>query len=349
MIGSPLYVRIFVYAVVQVAKRSKTTRRDKSMRTSLVVGEEQKQFHSIVPASVIDQWDETLEMLLLELNSPRSRRSYATDVRIFRSWLDEHNISVAQFGYDDVVRYRAYLVGAFSNTSAAHRFVVMRRFLAVAVRRGIIPTNPTIGVKGIKTDNASPHSALTKDEAKRLLAAIDRATPIGIRNYAILMVLLYTGIRRSECVHLKIGDIVFQQEHRVLAVLHGKGDKRRYIPVRVDVFRAIKEYLIATDRMNESPDAPLFKGFSRTERYKDQPISDNVIFNIVRQTASKAGIWCTPHDLRASFATYAIDTNSPLIQVQRLMGHANPATTERYYTRKMDLDTSPVYKIDLDN
>ncbi|HEY6407006.1 MAG TPA: site-specific integrase [Ktedonobacteraceae bacterium] len=59
------------------------------------------------------------------------------------------------------------------------------------------------------------------------------------------------------------------------------------------------------------------------------------------------GLNITPHDLRASFITYAVETGKPIIQVQRLVGHSSPATTERYYSRKQDLDTSPVYAIDL--
>jgi integrase/recombinase XerD len=197
-------------------------------------------------------------------------------------------------------------------------------------------------------DDSSPHTALSKGEAKKLLASVDASTNMGKRDYALLMLLIYGGIRRSECAAINLEDIQLKQEHYVLTILKGKGDKARDVPLRPDVFRAIRAYLTATDRLDDDPASPLFTGFLKGQKATHRGITDRQIANIVEGYAVASGLTCTPHDLRASAITYWFDTNTPIVVIQRLAGHADPKTTERYYTRKQDLDNSPVYKVDLD-
>ncbi len=84
-------------------------------------------------------------------------------------------------------------------------WAVTRCLLDEAVQRGLLAKNPTEGVRGFKAgDDESPHRALKREEAKLLLDAIDRHTTIGKRDYALIMLLLRTGIRRAEVVALSI-------------------------------------------------------------------------------------------------------------------------------------------------
>jgi len=296
-----------------------------------------------------DSIKHAIEMLLMEVPSTKSKRAYIDDTLLFLRWLTEQQIELSQVDYDIMLTYRAYLTDTYSNNTAMRRFVVVRRFLNVALRHGLISQNPAREIRTkIHFDSSSSHTALTKKEAKKLLSAIDRSTPIGKRDYALIMLLLYTGIRRSECADATLGDITSKQEHKVLTIQHGKGDKRRDVPIRPDVFRALTTYLETVNRLNDSPESNIFHRFIRGNHSSDQGISDKAIENIVKKYAALAGVKCTPHDIRASFITFAMDTGVPLIQVQRLAGHSDPKTTERYYSRKQDLDNSAVYKIDLD-
>ena len=279
----------------------------------------------------------------------QSQRAYLSDARAFMRWLDTEGITLDMIDYDAVVRYHAHLLQTYAKATAARRFVVARRLLEVAVKRHVIDENPAKEYKSsIRLDDSSPHTALSKGEAKRLLASVDTSSPKGLRDYAMLMLLIYGGIRRSECAAIKLCDIALKQEHYVLTVQAGKGDKRRDVPLRPDVFRAIRSYLEATNRLNASPEQPLFTGFLKGgHKATQRGITDRQIANIVEGYAERAGVKATPHDLRASAITFFIDTKAPLVVVQRLVGHSDPKTTERYYTRKQDLDNSPVYKVDL--
>lgn len=279
----------------------------------------------------------------------QSQRAYMSDALVFRDWLSEQGIDWRHVDYDVMVRYHAHLLDTYAKATARRRFVVARRLLDVAVKKHLLESNPAKEITSkIRLDDSSPHTALTKQEAKRLLAAVDRTTPRGKRDYAMLMLLIYGGIRRSECAAITLQDVTMKQEHRVLTVQSGKGDKRRDVPLRPDVFRALSEYLEAVGRLNDNPASPLFTSFYKGQRIRGQGITDRQIANIVEEYAKKAQLTATPHDLRATAITLFIDTGSPIIVVQRLVGHESPETTERYYTRKQNLDNSPVYKVDLD-
>lgn len=278
----------------------------------------------------------------------QSQRAYLSDARVFMKWLEEEGIAYSQIDYDTVVRYHAHLLNTYAKATAARRFVVARRLLDEAVKRKVIDTNPAKDITShIRINDSSPHTALSKGEAKRLLAAVDTSTNKGKRDYALLMILIYGGIRRSECAAITLQDITLKQEHYVLTIQSGKGDKARDVPLRPDVFRAIRAYLEATNRSNDSPQSHLFTGFVKGQKATQRGITDRQIANIVEGYAARAGVHATPHDLRASAITFFIDTKAPLVVVQRLVGHSDPKTTERYYTRKQDLDNSPVYKVDL--
>ncbi len=298
-------------------------------------------------------WLQTVHTLENEM-SGESKRAYASDALVFKQWLEGQGIiDIGAITYDMAVAYCNYLKGTFSKSTAARRFTVMRRVLQVAVRRNIFPREVFETIKEfkskIKLDESSPHTALSKREAKRLLAAVESSTPMGKRDYAILMLLIYCGIRRAECAAIKLADIVLKDMHHVLVVQHGKGNKRRDIPLRPDVFRAISVYLESVDRLNDSPESLLFTGFYKGSKPSHSSITDRQIANIVQRYAVKAQVKATPHDLRASAITFWFDTGAPIVVIQRLAGHDDPKTTERYYTRKMDIDNSPVYKVDLNS
>ncbi len=291
------------------------------------------------------------DTLQLQVNG-QSRRAYQGDVLVFRGWLDAHHIEPSQIDYEVAVRYHAHLLDTYSKSTAARRFVVARRVLEVAAKRGVVHVSVYDAFRDYKSkitlDDSSPHTALSKQEAKKLLGVIDTATAIGKRDYAMLSLLIFAGVRRAECAAIRIGDITSKQEHTVLTVQHGKGNKRRDIPLRPEVFRAIKVYLDAVGRLDDSPESHLFTGFRKGQHSTNVGLTDRQICNIVKGYAAQAQLQCTPHDLRASAITFWIDTGSPLVLAQHHAGHASPITTERYYSRKQELDNSPVYRVNLD-
>lgn len=279
--------------------------------------------------------------------SDKSRRIYLSDAKHFAAWLTGRGLDLATVQRSDIIEYRRHLGEAYARSTAARMLIVARRLLAEAVLRGDLPANPAADVKGFKSgDNETPHTALSRIQAREMLAAIDRTRPDGLRDYALIMLLLRTGLRRSEASALDIGDIKKEQGHQVATVRHGKGDKRRKAKLPVDVHRAITEYLAGTGRGKVGAAAPLFVRFRSgpggQARPVEQRLGEKGIEGIVKGRAAVIGVELTPHGLRASFVTLALEGGASLHQVQYAAGHADPRTTERYQKRKLNLDDNAV-------
>lgn len=280
--------------------------------------------------------------------SVKSQRVYRHDAKVFATWMIENGLTVESLTRSHVILYRAYLNNTYQKATAARMLSVARRLLDEAVNNGKIIANPAKNVKGFRLNNETPYTALTKQQAKELLQAIDRSSVLGKRDYALILLLLRTGIRRSECAALTIGSIKMEQGHRIAIIEHGKGDKRRIVKLPVDAFRSIDDYLKVARRRNDSPQAPLFTGCTKGLQSTSLGISDKLIERTVQKYAKLIGIHSlTPHGLRATFVTLAMEGGATLEQVQYTVGHSDPRTTERYQKRKLNLDDNAVDYIKL--
>jgi integrase len=105
----------------------------------------------------------------------------------------------------------------------------------------------------------------------------------------------------------------------------------------------IQEYIIAAGRANRAPESALFTGMTKGDKPTEQQISDKLIERIVKQYSKDIDIHTlTPHGLRSTFITLALENKATLHQVQYAAGHADPRTTERYQKRKLNLDDNAV-------
>ncbi len=101
----------------------------------------------------------------------QSQRAYMSDAKVFMRWLEAEDIAYSEIDYDAVVRYHAHLLQNYAKATAARRFVVARRLLDEAVKRKVIVENPAKEITShIRMNDSSPHTALSKGEAKRLLS-----------------------------------------------------------------------------------------------------------------------------------------------------------------------------------
>lgn len=244
--------------------------------------------------------------------------------------------------------YRGYLLEHYRTATAKRMFSVACRLLGVQVGRKILESNPAANIRGIKAEDESPHIALDKEQAKMLLESIDTSSLKGKRDYALIATLLYTGLRRFECAALTIGDMGMEQGHHILMIESGKGNRRDMVKLRIEAWRAIKQYLEATKRNTLGKNAPLFCQFHKGDRVVEAPISSNVIYRTVIHYAELAKIEkLKPHGMRASFVTLSLEGGAKLEQVQYAARHKDPRTTERYQRRKLNLDDNAVDYIHL--
>lgn len=292
---------------------------------------------------------ERLTNTLLKNVAESSRRVYQTDAYQFFKWLAENRLDLATIDYGECSEYRAYLGNRYQKPTATRKLVVMRRLLEVAVLLKLRADNPATAIKGYgSTANETTHRALTKKEASELLAAIDQTSAKGKRDYALFLLLLRTGLRRAEAAGLTVGDLSTEGGYHIATVRHGKGDKRRIVKLPDIVREAIERYLAATGQRDGGPLTPLFARFTKGDKPKTTGLDGRDIERIVEGYAARCGLdRLTPHGLRASFVTLALENGARLQQVQYAAGHADPRTTERYQKRKLNLQDNAVDYLDI--
>lgn len=178
---------------------------------------------------------------------------------------------------------------------------------------------------------------LTDPEVKALLRVPDRRTLQGKRDYAILKLLVNSGLRKAELCSLAIGDLQPYRNNIVLTV-RGKGGKARRIALHPEVLSALKEYWKAAGA-EPDPERPLFSTLGKHGPYGIKPLTRVAVDHLVRRAAREALVRkrITPHSLRHTFATLMLDRGEGLRAVQGLMGHSSIRTTERYLHASDDM------------
>lgn len=286
--------------------------------------------------------------------SDHSRRAYAGDFADFARYLhpDEPTPVLTR---DDLVRVDADDLGAYrdwlrrerklATTTVNRRIAALRKLFTEAVNRGIRKDNPAKAIKGFKaTSKETP--GLTEEEARRLLGQVDRSTVLGLRDYALLQVLIRLGLRREEVTKLRLSDVGQQRGRRTLQI-SGKGDKQRLAVVPGDVYDHIVAWVIESGRSMDD-DAPVFvqlvargRGVGKAYAIErpDIGLSAAGIWYVVKRYANAVALdTATPHSMRATFVTLALAAGAPLQKVQYAAGHSDPRTTERYDRNRQQID-----------
>ena len=171
---------------------------------------------------------------------------------------------------------------------------------------------------------------LTQEEITALLRIPDRRTLQGKRDYAILLTLLSTGLRKAEICTLKVKDLKTYRNQAVIDVI-GKGRKFRRIPLKGETLIAVQDYL-RTRKNGTDPSHSLFSTLGKHGPYDQAGLTPKAVDYLVRAAARKAFIQkrIHPHVMRHTFATTLLDKGVDLKTVQDLMGHSHIRTTERY-------------------
>lgn len=167
---------------------------------------------------------------------------------------------------------------------------------------------------------------LEVEEIDLMLSNIDRSTPEGERNIAMLETMYSCGLRVSELISLKISDLHFNDEF--ISVI-GKGDKQRLIPIGSTALNLIKNYL-NNHRVHISVKKNHVDSLFLSKR--GTSITRQMVFYIIKDLAALSGIKkeLSPHTFRHSFATHLVEGGADLRVVQEMLGHQSITTTEIY-------------------
>ena len=198
----------------------------------------------------------------------------------------------------------------------------------------MLPANPAAAVRGPKhvvTQGATP--VLTPAETRALLDKIDTGTVVGLRDRALLSVLVYSFARVSAAVGMRRQDY-FRQGLRGWLRLHEKGGKRHDVPAHHRAEEAVEAYLAAggVDH-DDGAKAPLFQSVDQAGRLSGRALTRRAVLAMIkRRAAAAAGLPASTccHTFRATGITAYLSNGGTLEHAQRIAGHASPKTTKLY-------------------
>jgi integrase/recombinase XerD len=273
---------------------------------------------------VLDQFTDSL--WLEDGLAPATLQSYRRDLRQFSNWLQKrHGKRLVDATHGELLGYLAhrFAVGA-RPSSSARSLSSLKRFYQYALRQGMIAVDPTLNVDAPKRARALPKT-LTEEEVERLLGAPSADDALGVRDKTMLELLYATGLRVSELVSLRLGQL--SQDMGVVRIL-GKGSKERLVPVGEVALDWARKYAgdARTALLGERLSDALFvtsRGAAMTRQ---------AFWHLIKRYALRAGISkpISPHTLRHAFATHLLNHGADLRVVQMLLGHADISTTQIY-------------------
>lgn len=260
--------------------------------------------------------------------SPKTVETYKKALRQFFNYLALNGIRQPQ--REDVIAFRDDLKASGLKPTTVQNYITATRiFFKWTEQEGLYP-NIAEHVKGAKLDKNHKKDYLTSSQAKEILANIKTDTEEGLRNYAILSLMVTGGLRTIEVSRADVGDLRTVGENTVLFV-QGKGreEKTEYIKISATVEKAIRTYLKARENVEEGQ--PLFTSTSNNSRGK--LISTRTVSGIVKTALKNAGYdsaRLTAHSLRHTAITLALLAGREITEVQQFARHANLNTTMIY-------------------
>jgi integrase/recombinase XerD len=282
----------------------------------------------LVPLDV-EEW---LSWLATERGRARSTlAAYRRDARRWCRWLDRRGVALADVSEADVEAYIGELRGGELAPATVARAVVavrsLHRFLA---DEGRAPADPGADVATPRVPSGLP-KALSEAEVEALLAAVVGDEPVARRDRAMLEVLYGTGVRISELVGLRLGDV---DEESGLLRAFGKGSKERVVPLGRHAAAALRAWLGPAGRPALVPERWARRGDAEAVflNRRGGRLTRQGAWLVVKHWGSEAGIGdkLTPHVLRHSCATHMLDHGADLRAVQEMLGHASVSTTQVY-------------------
>lgn len=271
--------------------------------------------------------------------SPATVSLYSDQARLFLRTLETEEIR--QVSRRHIEAYVAELrEGECTVGTICTKVRAVKRFFEFLEGANIVFIDPSEGIREPAKPRTLPRTVLTPEEMGRILDQPNLGLMTGIRDRAVLEVFYATGVRLEELCRLTVFDA--DLSGRNLRVNRGKGGKDRVVPLTRHAVRLLREYITRA--------RPRLTARDRTVRHLfvsrgGAPIGDQAVSLMIRTCARKAGLEArvTAHTFRHTFATVLVRNGADIVAVQRMMGHADPRTTQQYI-RSLGLDVKGVHE-----
>lgn len=274
-------------------------------------------------------WQEAIEQFknhlrLMCLLGTNSITSYLSDIKKLQAFIDPIGPLHVQLSH--IRSFLGKVCAPHLSTATQARILSgIKAFYRFLLSQDYLKTNPAALLQTPSPRKKLP-TVLTKREVQLLLESIERDTPSGIRNRAILELLYSSGLRVGELIELRLSQVYFQQGF--LRIL-GKGQKERLVPVSKLALAHIQCYL---DQVRSTIAIGIQSSNHVFLNQNGGKLSRTTVFSIVQNSGYRIGLNrpISPHTLRHSFATHLVEGGANLKAVGAMLGHSSITTTEIY-------------------
>lgn len=287
--------------------------------------------------------------------SEETRRAYRRVVKEFFRFFDFRH--PAEITHLELLRWRDHLILEKKKAATVtFKLSVIRSMYEYLLVAGVVTKNPAVAklVPPPPLPEDMKGRALTVKEVSRILVGPDRSKTDGARDHSMLLLMLRTSMRVSEVCSLKSSSIKWSHGRWTLK-FKVKGGRERTIPLPSEVKKAIDEYLKLDSGRREllhcgGNDAFIFQPIVnyRTLTF-DKPLSTTMVWHIVKKWGDFSGLGkLSPHDLRRTAITRALDQGLTYRQVQMMSGHRDPKTVMRYDHGRENLELNAINFVNYD-
>jgi len=272
------------------------------------------------------------EFFTANIRNPNTRRAYVRAVGDFLIWCDRRHVALEQIEPMIVAAYIEQLTRRRSAPTVKQALAAIRVLFDYLVVGQILPFNPASSVRGPKhVVKIGKTPVLNEEEARSLLDAIDTSHVVGLRDRALIGVMVYSFARVGAVVKMRIKDYE-SQGRRAFFVLHEKGGKFHRVPAHHKATEFLDAYLAAAGTAGEL-DSPLFRSArGKTKTLTENPVSESDVLRMIKRRARAAALpsKVSCHTFRATGITNYLQNGGTLEIAARIAGHESTRTTQLY-------------------
>lgn len=305
-----------------------------------------------VPALVAAAGDRAayrfLEFFTAQIRNPNTKRAYVRGVSEFCIWLEAEGLrSITAVSSVHIAAYIEDLGRRVSAPTVKQRLAAIRMMFDWLATGGVLPFNPASAVRGPKhVAKRGKTPVLAPDEARRLIDSIDVSTPAGLRDRALIGLMVYTFARIGAASAMCVGD-VYVQNRRLWVRLHEKGGKAVDLPCHHNLETYLQAYLDGTAIAGDT-DGPLFRTVGRGTRHLTRTALPSAnAYAMVQRRAKAAEIETRigNHTFRATGITAYLKNGGTLERVAVIANHASTRTTQLYDRRSDEVNLDEIERI----
>ena len=288
------------------------------------------------------------ELFAANIRNKHTRRAYAQATREFLAWCE--SAGVASIGDVKPLHVAAYIEQLGRERSAPtvkQRLAAIRHLFDWLVTGQVMPVNPAASVRGPSHSvKRGKTPVLDPSEARALLNAIDVMKPVGLRDRALIGLMVYSFARIGAALAMKVDD-VYVQNRRLWVRLHEKGGKRHEMPCHHNLEAYLHAYIDGCG-LPSDPKGPLFRTIGRgTGKLTATRLPQANAYAMIRRRALAAGIETKigNHTFRATGITAYLKNGGTLEKAAAMANHASTRTTQLYDRRSDEVSLDEVERV----